>query len=69
MMSYSREFAAIGMLLKFLTEFMELTSITVPHDTDPKDVQHPVFRSMGQINEGCPNIFWLSCASKDESNS
>lgn len=30
MMLFSGEFAAIGILLKFLTEFMELTRITVP---------------------------------------
>lgn len=47
MVSYSGEFAAIGMLLKFLTEFMELTSITVPYDTDTEDVQHPVSGSNG----------------------
>lgn len=47
MMLFSGEFAAIGMLLKFLTEFMELTRITVPYGTDTKDVQDPVSRSNG----------------------
>lgn len=37
-MLYFREFVVIGMLLKFLIEFMELISIIVFYDIDLKDV-------------------------------